>query len=744
MKNSAIILSVLLIFSSCAVDSVLFENGESDYSIVIDKEASASEQYAAEELQNWLREVGGVSLPIVGPDEGEQGKRLVVGYNSIVEDLVPKAQIQSPSDDSFTWCSKKGDVLFWGGSERGTLYSVYDFLEDQLGLRWYSEDVTVVPEVEKWSFSRLYNHEVPALLVRDNCMLAPRTNTVFSARLRNNFTRLPGKEQGTTLPGTAEGYWGVHAMAYHVPAHKYFKDHPEYFSLYDGKRCTDQLCLSNPDVLKICIESMRKVMREEPDYMIYSMEQLDNVQPCQCECEACQALIDEYGGNSGIMVWFVNQVADALKYEFPDKYVGTFAYRYTRHAPTGIVPRDNVVIRLCSIECCLLHDFEGCEMNQPFMKDLQDWSAIAKNLYIWDYATDFSYYCLPVANLRLLQPKIKDFCEHNAMGMLEQGDYQTRTCELKELRAYLVSKLLWDPDEDVEAIIREFTDGYYGPAGRYIREYIDYADTYLRREGMHTDCYANVAHPMFTSEFVTEAARIFDDAKEAVKDQPEYLQRVETSELPVIMLQLELIPNEAFKVDAHERFRKIVERDRIVNLDEFGYVTASGYLEYIVNFEESMKNPVMFQAQNIPVGGNGIAYTRYEGNFVSTVEMVKEGKVTDSGVMPVIAIETEETIDHFGYVFETVMRIDTEGIHMFQITTDDGAVVLIDGKEIFNRDGSHSALRGWAAVNLEKGFHKLTVRYFDDSEDQKLDVYMVSPDGYDGPVPAEICFVPEQ
>ena len=743
MRNILYFIPVILL-SACTGKHVLFENGASDYSIVIDKAAPASEQYAAEELQNWLREVGGVSLPIVGPDEGEQGKRLVVGYNSIVEDLVPKAQIQSPSDDSFTWCSKKGDILFWGGSERGTLYSVYDFLEDQLGIRWYSEDVTVVPEVEKWSFSKLYNHEAPALLVRDNCMLAPRTNAVYSARQRNNFTRLPGKEPGTTLPGTAEGYWGVHAMAYHVPAHKYFKDHPEYFSLYNGKRCTDQLCLSNPDVLKICIESMRKVMREEPDYMIYSMEQLDNVQPCQCECEACQALIDEYGGNSGIMVWFVNQVADALKDEFPDKYVGTFAYRYTRHAPTGIVPRDNVVIRLCSIECCLLHDFEGCEMNQPFMKDLQDWSAIAKNLYIWDYATDFSYYCLPVANLRLLQPKIKDFCDHNAMGMLEQGDYQTRTCELKELRAYLVSKLLWNPDEDVEAIIREFTDGYYGPAGRYIREYIDYADTYLRREGMHTDCYANVAHPMFTSEFVTEAARIFDDAKEAVKDQPEYLQRVETSELPVIMLQLELIPNEAFKVDAHERFRKIVERDRIVNLDEFGYVTASGYLEYIVNFEESMKNPVMFQAQNIPVGGNGIAYTRYEGNFVSTVEMVKEGKVTDSGVMPVIAIETEETIDHFGYVFETVMRIDTEGIHMFQITTDDGAVVLIDGKEIFNRDGSHSALRGWAAVNLEKGFHKLTVRYFDDSEDQRLDVYMVSPDGYDGPVPAEICFVPEQ
>ena len=442
------------------------------------------------------------------------------------------------------------------------------------------------------------------------------------------------------------------------------------------------------------------------------------------------------------MVWFVNQVADAIKDEFPDKYVGTFAYRYTRHAPTGIVPRDNVVIRLCSIECCLLHDFEGCGMNQPFMKDLQDWSAIAKNLYIWDYATDFSYYCLPVANLRLLQSKIKTFCDHNAMGMLEQGDYQTRTCELKELRAYLVSKLMWNPDEDVEAIIREFTDGYYGPAGRYIREYIDYADTYLRREGMHTDCYANVAHPMFTPEFVREAACIFAKAKEAVKDQPEYLHRVETSELPVIMLQLELIPREAFEKGVQDSFRKIVERDGIVNFDEFGYVMASGYSEYIESFEESLNNPVRLKAQDIPVGDKGIAYTRYEGDFVSTVEMLKEGKVTDRGVMPAIAIETEETIDHFGYVFETVLKIDEGGIHMFQITTDDGAVMLIDGKEIFNRDGSHSVLRGWAAVDLEEGLHNVTVRYFDDSEDQTLDVYMVTPDGYEGPLPSELCYLP--
>ena len=191
MKNILYIIPVILL-SACTGNHILFQNGTSEYSIVIDRDAPLSEQYAACELQNWLREAGGVSLPIVGSDEGEPGKRLVVGYNSIVQNLVPEAQLQSPSDDSFTWCSKGGDLLFWGGSERGTLYSVYDFLEDELGIRWYSEDVTVVPEKKKWSFSKLYHQETPALLVRDNCMLAPRTKAVYSARLRNNFTRLPG------------------------------------------------------------------------------------------------------------------------------------------------------------------------------------------------------------------------------------------------------------------------------------------------------------------------------------------------------------------------------------------------------------------------------------------------------------------------------------------------------------------------------------------------------------------------
>ena len=203
MRKAAFLISSLFLLSSCT--HVLFEDSVSEYTIVIDKEAPASEQYAATELQTWIKEVSGVTLPVGGLDEGEPGKRLVVGYNPVVEELVKDAEAQSPSDDSFTWCSKGGDILFWGGSERGTLYSVYDFLEDQLGCRWYTAEVSVAPKQDSWSFKKLYNHEEPGIIVRDNCMRSPRSNAVFSARLRNNVVRLPGANPGETLPGTAEG-----------------------------------------------------------------------------------------------------------------------------------------------------------------------------------------------------------------------------------------------------------------------------------------------------------------------------------------------------------------------------------------------------------------------------------------------------------------------------------------------------------------------------------------------------------
>ena len=732
-----------LLLASCS--HVLFKDGKSDYSIVIAPDAPESEQYAATELRDWLKEVSGAELPITGLDGGTRGKRLVVGFNPIVEELVPGTAKPGDRDDSFTWENHGGDILFWGGSKRGTLYSVYSFLEEELGCRWYSSKVSVAPKKSSWKFSNLYNHEEPGIIIRDNCVLDVRSNPAFSARVRNNFIKLPGKGPGETIPGTAEGYWGVHAMGSFISPAEFYHTHPEYFSYRDGKRLDNysQLCLSNPEVLEICIERVRKVMRENPDFLIYSMEQNDNY--LFCECDECKALAERYGGQSGVMLWFVNQVADAVREEFPDKFIGTFAYQYTRHAPKDIVPRDNVVVRLCSIECCMLHGYDGCEQNLSFLKDLQDWSAIAPHLYIWDYVTDFAQYSLPVANWKSMQPHIQDFRDNHAIGILEEGDYQTVSCELREMRSWLLSKLMWNPDADVDALIKDFTDGYYGAAGPYIRQYLDLEERILLRPGIHTGCYIESSNEMYTPEFISEGRRIFAEAKAAVASDPILSDRVETAAMPVCFLEMERTPLNGLNDGAYDLIKRVVGREGIDRMAEGawtgGFLWAKDMLDKYESLIQEIKEAALIPAVDVKSSGNGVSFTRYKGDFLSTSEMLAKGTIDGKGVKPFFGIDEAEDEDHFGYVFDTWLKVEQTGIHQFNIISDDGAVMFVDGKEVLNVDGSHPDRSGWAILNLEKGMHHIELRYFEDFETQKLDVVLTCPDGQNGPIPAERLFI---
>ena len=741
------ILAVLVSAASCGGRD-LFRDGKSEYSIVLAQDASESERYAAAELRHWIKEVSGVELPVTGLEEGEKGKRLIVGYNHLVEDLVPGSVRPEDRDDSFTLKSVGGDILLWGGALRGTLYSVYSFLEEELGCRWYSSKVSVAPKRNSWSFRKLYRHEAPGIIIRDNCVLDVRSNPAFSARMRNNFVRLPGIAPGETIPGTAEGYWGVHAMGYLVPSERFYSSHPEYFSLRDGKRLSSyaQLCLSNPEVLSICVERLKEVMRENPDFLVYSVEQNDN--QLFCQCEEFTALAERYGGQSGLMVWFVNQVADAVKDEFPDKSVGTFAYQYTRHAPKDIVPRDNVVIRLCSIECCLLHDYDDCERNVDFLKDLRDWSAIAPHLYIWDYVTDFAQYSLPVANWKTIASHIKDFRDNHAIGILEEGDYQTISCELREMRSWILSKLMWNPDADVDALVKDFSDGYYGAAGKYIREYLDLEDRILRRPGIHANCYIIANDPMYTVEFISEGRKIFAEAKKAVAGDADLLQRVQVAEMPLLFLQVERNPVASFKDGTKEELMDVIAREGINQLAEGDW--AGGVLNvdrlrarYIAIQESIDYVNKEYPASEVETSGQGIAYTKYEGSFMSTSEMLKTGKVTAKGTMPEIVVGEDPEKDHFGYVFDCWFMAVESGVHQFTVVSDDGAVLNVDGEKVLDIDGSHSVQSQIVFVNLEKGLHRLTLNYFEDCEGQVLSVSLSSPEGYFGPLPAERLFIPQ-
>ena len=502
---------MLLLTTGASAADWLFRGGKSDYQIVISAEASTSEQTAARELQQYIEQMSGVRLPIVN-DLNVQGKRIFVGYNARVADLTG-ARKPRKDDESFTYKTVGHDLLIWGGAQRGTMYGVFTFLERELGIHWLTPKCTMVPGRREWKLPRLNRSEQPFVQYRYSNYFVANDAPEWSAHTRENMKWEPM----TSDYGNIEAYYGAHTMEWLVPVGEFFETHPEYFCLRDGQRYNGygQLCLSNPDVLEICKTRLAQRMREHPEYRIYSLSQNDNFRFCQCD--ACKAIEDQYGGHSGLIVWFVNQVADAVKDEFPDKFIGTFAYQYSRQPPTGIKPRENVVIRLCSIECCFAHPLDaGCPQNEAFMRDLKGWAELAPHLFIWDYIVDYAQYIAPWPNFQVLGPNIKVFGDHKAIGIFEEAQYQSAGAEFDEMKAWTVNQLLWNPEQDVDSLVSIFIKGYYGKAAPYIKDYYQLCQSLVRPD-VHYGIYITENHEIYSDEFIAHAFEILDLAKAAAE-----------------------------------------------------------------------------------------------------------------------------------------------------------------------------------------------------------------------------------
>ena len=503
---------ILFCAMPAAARNWLFKNGKSNYRIVLDRQASPSEKKAAEELQMYIKQISGAQLPITD-DATSKGRRIFVGFGSAVADITG-AQKPKADDEGFTYRTVGKDLLIYGGAQRGSMYGVFSFLEDELGVKWLTPKCTVVPSMKKYALPRLDRSEKPALALRYDGHFAVEREPVWSAHNKENMKWNPTQNDY----GNIEAYWNAHTMGQLLPAREFFEKHPEYFSLRDGKRIPNgQLCLSNPEVLEICKTRLADVMRKNPLFRIYSLSQNDNFSFCQCQ--KCTAIAEQYGGQSGLMIWFVNQVADAVRDEFPDKFVGTFAYQYTRQPPKGIVPRNNVVIRLCSIECCFAHPLTaGCPQNQAFMNDMERWAEIAPHLFIWDYIVDYAQYIAPWPNFQVLGPNIEAFRKNKAIGIYEEAQYQSNGAEFEEMKAWVTTKLLWNPLLDTDSLVKVFIDGYYGKAAPMVMDYYRLCQSLVKPD-LHFGIYIRENHPIYSDEFVEKAFALLDNALQTAEDE---------------------------------------------------------------------------------------------------------------------------------------------------------------------------------------------------------------------------------
>ena len=469
-KALSVLLGVLLLLGafplavSAVEDTVVLIGAGTAAEIAIPAQPSAQERYAAEMLAGYLCEITGVAVPVV---PGAAGQIVLATSTALAEE----AYVLAENDGVFS---------ITGGGKRGVVYGAFAFLEKLCGCRWYANNAFLIPAAAEICVPAGYAYSYTPFFEYRETDWGGRTDPVFSAALNicgRNVKTLP-EEMGSTI-GYFSGYFAHTLTTCFCSAATYFDAHPEYFALRKGKRTPNQLCLTNPDVFRIVTAEVLDLLSAQHDpsqsVQILSLTQHDNND--YCTCANCKALDDANGSPSGSMITFVNSVADAVKAAGYDNVaIDTFAYQYTRQAPTNVVPRDNVIVRLCSIECCFGHPLDDptCAENVKFMKDLTDWSKICNRLYIWDYGTNFSEYINFFPNFGVMQKNMQIFYEHNVKGVFGEGNRQSAQCdgEFNDLRLYLQAKLMQDPYMDFDAELNGFLQFYYGDGWQSIRDFI--------------------------------------------------------------------------------------------------------------------------------------------------------------------------------------------------------------------------------------------------------------------------------
>ena len=526
-----------------AQDLILAARGQPAACAIVRPAASSPSQvYAAEELQRFTEQLTGVRLPVT-TDEGPLPARAVLlgGTRFTAELLGAPADVKALGEDGFRLARRGERLLVLGGPVRGTLYGVYEVLERFGGCRWYSSWQSVIPRREAFAVPALDETQKPAFALREPFWFDMFDGDLAARnKVNGNAMHLAAKHGGHSYR-FGGGLGSCHTFEALCSPDVYYAAHPEYFSLVNGKRLKEytQLCLSNPDVLRIVTSNVLERIRKDPGASFYGVSQNDWYN--FCTCPACKAVDDAEESHAGTMIAFVNRVAEAVEKEFPDVIIETLAYQYTRRPPKTIRPRANVMPCLCTIECDFAFPITASAFkeNRAFMDDIRGWGAICKRLYVWDYTTNFRDYTSPFPNVLALQGNVQFFHSNRVEYLFEQGAYQGRHGDFAELKAWLLAKWLWNPELPAEALLQDFFNGYYGAAAAHARTYFDALHSYYRDPAARPlRIFDDPRQALMTDDFYARASGLWEQAEAAVKDDPARLYNVRMAAFPVLYARM--------------------------------------------------------------------------------------------------------------------------------------------------------------------------------------------------------------
>ena len=504
----------------------------SPFAVLLPKEPKPWERTAVEELKTWLAQAakgGEVSV------DGCDGVVFHVGDT----ELAKSKGLVGLEDEKWVVRSFGGDVVLNGGGSHGALYAVSHFLEDFVGVRFWNDEDTDVPEAKPLSLPYLNATGRPVFRYRDiyRCGDPTKATPRFAImrRLnRNGDAHVPQEWGGEFTYGPP---YHCHTFDRMIPWKKYGKEHPEWFSLWEGKRTggveSGQLCISNPEVRALLLRVLRENIAKGdatakakgvPAPRVYELSMNDSKKYCQCE--KCMAEVEKYDF-SGFYLNLVNEIADEIAKTRPELYFSMLTYLYSEPPPKGGVrPHDNVIVKLCdtrSNQAAPLTD----PCNREFLDFLKSWREIAKNLIIWDYAISFvnPSVFFPFASEFSYAETFRTFHENNVFGVFLEHEHPFT--DMYELKYYLESRLFEDPYQDGTALIVDFMKRYFGAAAKPIfkaRRHLDAIRS--ERGGFLTFMPQAEKFDFITMPDLEKMAALWDEAEAAVKDDAKRLGRV--------------------------------------------------------------------------------------------------------------------------------------------------------------------------------------------------------------------------
>lgn len=518
------------------------------WDIVIPREAHPAERTAALEFQRLFALASGHVLPISAAG-GSAPRHVYVGLSEALETRFPGFPPPGLGPEDFRLLAEEGLLAIAGGRPRGTLYGVFVFFEDYLGVRFLTADHTHVPPLDREEAIGPVDRVVRPTFAYRFCSYAENgLSPDLSVHLRYNARKGTTPEWGGATDIPLVG----HSLGSMLPAGTWGASHPEYFAEYFGeRRCavTDEMggegtqpCLTHPDVVRLVTENVLQRLDQDPALRVVPVSQNDNWH--YCRCPRCRALTEAEGSPMAPLLTLVNAAADAAAEKHPGAEVGTLAYMWSRKPPKTLRPRPNVRLQLCTIECCQVHALgdPACPVNRAFAEDLDRWRAVTGNLWAWTYAVNFTNYFVPCPNLRRIGENLRFLAGKGVRGIFVNALGGTPAGEFSDLRNFLAGRLLWDPALDGRALADEFLSLHYGKAAPPLRRFIDRWLDRLEASGLHPPFYGNAAEFGWDEALLEDGFRAFREAMESAGSDV-IRRRVEKASLFLYRLRIDPVWN---------------------------------------------------------------------------------------------------------------------------------------------------------------------------------------------------------